>query len=229
MSYITASDLENFIGKFPKDGDTLPQTYVDGALEKVRKYLGYDPEGATHTDKLRGDDGYYLTLKAMPVNEITGFKINGMSCDPTLLQVVDEDRSYIEYADGISMFSSGEVYEITYKAGYDPIVSDHFVYSDDGEKFYIDSDMTIEADIPDDVVPELVQGETDKYKYTTSVSTVPALIRTVALQIGSLLWESAGGNLAVSSTSFADTGSRVFNNFEADRYLKSIDDYRRPL
>lgn len=228
MPYITASDLENFIGKFPKDGDTLPQTYVDGALEKVRKYLGYDPEGATRTEKLRGDDGYYLTLKAMPVIEITGFKINGVSHDPSLLQVVDEDRSYIEYADGISMFSSGEVYEITYKAGWFPLVTEHYVYSSDGEHFFEDEDMTIEAVIPEGVIP-VPENETDRYKWTTSVPTVPALIRTVALQIGSLLWESAGGNLAVSSTSFSDTGTRVFNNYQADRYLDAISEYKRPL
>ncbi len=56
--------------------------------------------------------------------------------------------------------------------------------------------------------------------------TMPEVIKTTALQIASLLWESAGGNLAVSSTSFADTGSRVFNNFTADRFLKQIAKYK---
>ena len=56
---------------------------------------------------------------------------------------------------------------------------------------------------------------------------VPEIIKTTALQLASLLWESAGGNLAVSSTTFADTGSRVFNNFTADRFLKQIAQYKR--
>lgn len=56
---------------------------------------------------------------------------------------------------------------------------------------------------------------------------IPAKIRTVALQLASLMWESAGGNLAVSSTSFADTGSRQFNNFTADRFLKEIEPFKK--
>jgi hypothetical protein len=63
--------------------------------------------------------------------------------------------------------------------------------------------------------------------FKAGFSVVPEVIKTTALQIASLIWESGGGNLAVSSTSFADTGSRVFNNFTADRFLKQIAQYRR--
>lgn len=63
--------------------------------------------------------------------------------------------------------------------------------------------------------------------FTAGYETVPDVIKTTALQIASLLWESAGGNLAVSSTSFAETGSRVFNNYTADRFLKQIAKYKR--
>lgn len=69
----------------------------------------------------------------------------------------------------------------------------------------------------------------NKYKvfYKAGFETVPSLIKTTALQIASLFWESASGNLAVSSTSYADTGSRVFNNFKADRFLEQIKEYKR--
>ena len=63
--------------------------------------------------------------------------------------------------------------------------------------------------------------------FKAGFQTVPEIIKTTALQIASLIWESGGGNLAVSSTSFADTGSRVFNNFTADRFLKQIAQYKR--
>ena len=63
--------------------------------------------------------------------------------------------------------------------------------------------------------------------FKAGFSTVPEIIKTTALQLASLIWESGGGNLAVSSTSFADTGSRVFNNFTADRFLKQIAQYKR--
>ena len=57
----------------------------------------------------------------------------------------------------------------------------------------------------------------------------PEIIKTTALQIAALFWESSGGNLAVSSTSYADTGSRVFNNFTADRFLHQLDLYKIEL
>ena len=63
--------------------------------------------------------------------------------------------------------------------------------------------------------------------FKAGFQTIPEIIKTTALQIASLIWESGGGNLAVSSTSFADTGSRVFNNFTADRFLKQIAQFRR--
>ena len=63
--------------------------------------------------------------------------------------------------------------------------------------------------------------------FTAGFATVPEIIKTTALQVASLIWESGGGNLAVSSTSFADTGSRVFNNFTADRFLKQIAQFKR--
>ena len=71
------------------------------------------------------------------------------------------------------------------------------------------------------------KGSRYLFTFTAGYQTVPEIIKTTALQLASLLWESAGGNLAVSSTTFADTGSRVFNNFQADRFLKQIARYKR--
>lgn len=65
-----------------------------------------------------------------------------------------------------------------------------------------------------------------KVKYDAGFVSVPQLIKLTALQIASLFMESSGGNLAVSSTSFADAGTRVFNNFTMDRFLKQIEEYR---
>ena len=71
------------------------------------------------------------------------------------------------------------------------------------------------------------KGSRYSITFTAGYESVPDIIKTTALQIASLLWESAGGNLAVSSQTFADTGSRVFNNFTADRFLKQIAKYKR--
>ena len=56
--------------------------------------------------------------------------------------------------------------------------------------------------------------------YTAGFSTVPAPIVTAALQIASLLWESAGGNVSVTSTSYLDSASRTFQSFKPDRFLE---------
>lgn len=64
------------------------------------------------------------------------------------------------------------------------------------------------------------------FTYTAGFEEVPQKIVTVGLQLASLMWESEGGNIAVSSTSFADNGSRIFNNFKAERFLTELDPYR---
>lgn len=63
--------------------------------------------------------------------------------------------------------------------------------------------------------------------YTAGFEKVPSKIKTVALQLASLIWESEGGNLAVSSTTYSDSGSRVFNNFKADRFLEELEPYKK--
>ena len=172
MAYITRDDLINFAKKTPKAGDTLPDDYVNGAMEMVNRYLGYNPEKQTITTKKRGDDGKLLELESMPITEIKSASVNGNDLDVSLF-CVNKDN-LIEFED-LSLFASDSKYTFTYVAGYE---------------------------------------------------VVPEVIKVTALQLACLLWESAGGNLAVSSTSFADTGSRVFNNFTADRFLKQIENYK---
>lgn len=173
MSYITQEELEDFMGKFPDEGDTQPQNYCESAMETIRDFLGYDPEEKEYTTKIKGDNGELAPLEAFPISEISSFTVDGVEHNISELEIYD--KNYINFVDG-SLFLKCHKYEITYKAGFE---------------------------------------------------NVPKLIKTTALQIASLFWESAGGNLAVSSTSFADTGSRVFNNFKSDRFLEQIEKYKR--
>lgn len=69
-------------------------------------------------------------------------------------------------------------------------------------------------------------GYKNKLVEEKEITTVPYIIQITTLQVADLLWESSGGNLAVNSTSFADTGTRVFNNFSADRFLKQIEQFK---
>lgn len=108
-------------------------------------------------------------------------------------------KNYLEYNYGKGVFSSDSLYSLTYKAGFEVITE------------------------------EQTDTETSGTKTVITENKVPSKIRTVALQLASLAWESEGGNIAVSSTSFADNGSRVFNNFKADRFLDEIKEYRLGL
>ena len=73
---------------------------------------------------------------------------------------------------------------------------------------------------------EFLRGVKYSVSYTAGYETVPSQIVTVGLQIASLLWESAGGNLAVTSTSYGDMGGRTFQSFKPDRFLDQIAEYK---
>lgn len=223
--YITPSELEDFIGKYPEDGDKKPESYCKSAIEVVQEYLGYDPEEKQYTTKIRGDGGVFAILDAFPITEIISFKIDGN--DEPITRIEIGNKNLIRFEDD-ALFLAGHKYEITYKAGYKAIETVITVYSEDGETFFIDSELSEEAAIPEGITPEETETP-NEYKYSTFVSTVPEVIKTTAKQIGTLFWESAGGNLAVNSTSFADTGTRVFNNFKSDRFLDQIVAYKRNM
>lgn len=223
--YITPSELEDFIGKYPEEGDEKPLSYCKSAIEVIHDFLGYDPEQQEYTTVIRGDGGVYASLYAFPITEIVSFKIDGIDQPITRIEV--SNKNLIRFEDD-ARFLAGHKYEITYKAGYKSIETVVNVYSADGITFFKDANFTEEAAIPEGVTPEATENE-NEYSYSTFISTVPEVIKTTAKQIGSLFWESAGGNLAVNSTSFADTGTRVFNNFTADRFLNQIVSYKRNI
>lgn len=62
--------------------------------------------------------------------------------------------------------------------------------------------------------------------FTGGFTAVPNKIVTTTLQVAALYWESAGGNLAVSSTSYVDLGSRTYNNFQESRFLDQLNEWR---
>lgn len=223
--YISQKDLEDFEKKYVEENDTRPLSYCKSAEEMVENFLGYSPEEKEYTSTIKGDGGYLLPLEAFPVSSITSFIVDGVEHNVEEIEVTSKKRNYVEFVDG-SRFLRGQRYKLTYKAGYPNVSTVHFVYSEDGITFYSDVQMQHAIELPEGITPEATEVA-HQFKYTTTVSTVPEIIKITALQIASLFWESAGGNLAVSSTSFADTGSRVFNNFKADRFLEQLENYRR--
>lgn len=173
MTFITTDDLEAFQNKYVDDEQKeLLQTYCDAGMEKVKNFLGYNPEKTQCTLEKYGTGGTLFSLEAKPITSITRAGVDGEEVSTELFRVKSDN--YLIYKNGRA-FDSEKLYKFEYEAGFEE---------------------------------------------------VPGAIKLCALQLASLYWESAGGNLAVSSTSFADTGSRVFNNFTAERFLKEIENYR---
>ncbi len=173
MTFITTDDLQTFQNKYVDEEQTeLLQTYCNAGMEKVKNFLGYNPEKTECTIEKYGTGGTLFSLDVKPIVSIESVTVDDVETDVSLFRVKSDN--YIIYKDGNAF---------------------------DAEKFY-------------------------NIKYVAGFEEVPGAIKLCALQLASLYWESAGGNLAVSSTSFADTGSRVFNNFTADRFLKEIENYR---
>lgn len=174
MSYINTRMLEEFSGKYSEEDSTMPQLYVNAAVETIARYLHYNPEAVDRTIELYGDGTDCLVLPA-PIIEISSVSING---NPEDLSGWTWKKNYLfnRQPDGAyRTFNQDDHVEIRFRGGFDP---------------------------------------------------VPLKIVTTALQLASLYQESAGGNLAVSSTSFADQGTRVFNNFHEDRFLTQINEWR---
>lgn len=191
--YITAKEVEDFIGKFPDD-ETLVTQYAESAQEMIKEYLGYNPELTEYVTENYGDNGYLFELDAFPLVELKSVSANGEELDTSRFRI--KSRNYLEGDYGKKKYSPSILYKMVYTAGFE-----------------------VET-----------ETKTDENGNTETVfvkNKVPAKIKTVALQLASLMWESAGGNLAVSSTTFADTGSRQFNNFTADRFLKELEPYKK--
>ena len=56
---------------------------------------------------------------------------------------------------------------------------------------------------------------------------VPEIMKMTVLRIASLLATEADGNIGITSKSFADTGTRTFQNFtNFDKFLKPLSRYR---
>lgn len=81
-----------------------------------------------------------------------------------------------------------------------------------------------------DAVQKYLHYNVEEYAAAKSkdgdIADIPPLIKMTTLQIASLMLESTQGNIATASTTFADIGSRVFNDFNLDRLLKQIEPYR---
>lgn len=236
--------------KYPED-DSLVAQYAQAAEDMIESHLGYSPVKKEYLTRRYGDDGFLFELAALPLIELTYADVNGNELDAGLFRV--KSRNYLELDFGRGRFCKDSLYTFKYTAGYE--VKTFRALSEESENadpLEENQEGGEEAESGTETLPDPLKatsaaapaavledgltedsadagGEEEEEKPdpdSIAVNKVPAKIRTAALQIASLLWESAGGNLAVSSTSYADSGSRTFSNYSAERILKDLEPYR---
>lgn len=218
MAYITAEMLEDFSGKYPSGEPFYTEEkglteWADGVQYYTKEDGGYvavdketdvfDPETAYYTAHTAEER--YVNAAMETVEKYLGFS-------PELAERTETVR-----ADGSGHISvSAPVQELkSVSYGAEALDTAEFECRKNHIFRYKGNQKT-----------EFVRHAPYTVIYMGGFETVPQMIVQTALQIASLMWESAGGNLAVSSTSFADTGSRVFNNFKIDRFLEQINGYK---
>jgi hypothetical protein len=80
---------------------------------------------------------------------------------------------------------------------------------------------------PAAVFPEGKKNILVEYEAGYEMDALPAVIKLTALRIAALLQTEADNNIGVNSKSFAESGTRVFTNFQNfDKYLAPISRYK---
>lgn len=209
------------MAKYPED-DTLVAQYAASAEEMIENYLGYSPEKKDYQTRRYGDDGFLFELEAIPLAELTYADVNGNALDVSDFRI--KSRNYLEFNFGKNRFCKDSLYTFRYTAGYEVKTLGEQIAEEEENGAPDKSGNPEESAEAEEGISEEKKEEQSLDSIT--VNKVPAKIRTAALQIASLIWESSGGNIAVSSTSYADSGSRTFNNYSAERILKDLEPYR---
>lgn len=208
MNFITKNDLYAFMNKYPDEPEPTPEpdTEVTQEEQEPSEPAGEESQESIQDDppSFDGPETYCKSAMEM-VRDYLGY-------DPEL-----QTYTQLVKGDGGSLAALQAMPIVSITAlSVDDVTGDPSTLEVEKENYICFKDNSV-----------FKKGSRYTITFTAGYQTVPEVIRTTALQIASLFWESAGGQLAVSSTSFADTGSRVFNNFTADRFLKQIAKYKR--
>lgn len=216
MNFITKNDLYAFMNKYPDEPEPTPTPEPDTTSQEEE--LGAEAGTGTETE---GTETQEQTNDDPPAD----FDGPDTYCKSAMEQVADylgydpELQAYTQVIKGdggtLAALQAMPVNSIT-ALSIDGAIGDPTTLEVEKMNYICFKDNSV-----------FQKGSRYSITFTAGYESVPDIIKTTALQIASLLWESAGGNLAVSSQTFADTGSRVFNNFTADRFLKQIAKYKR--
>lgn len=146
-------------------------------------------------------------------------KFSGVESDPELAEI------YIESAKQ----------QIVDYVGYDPETAERFaqeqqkfftVYSEDGENFYSDAEMTKPVELPESAVPVLVEGNEYQYSIIETVIVVPKVFAHVCLEIATLMQTEEGSNIGVNTSGEAGINRTYLNVVDFQKYLVKLTSFR---
>lgn len=106
------------------------------------------------------------------------------------------------------------------------VQTEHIVYSEDGENFFLDPELTEPAEIPTGA--EVTQVLDTKYHYfTTSVEVVPPdVFKLVCLEIATLIQSEEKSNIGVNTQSDFSVNRTFLNVVDFTKYLEKLNAYR---
>jgi hypothetical protein len=97
----------------------------------------------------------------------------------------------------------------------EPIPLSEFYFPNDGEFLYYNKVFPLDSNV--------------KVEYSAGYldADLPQIIKMTVLRIASILQAESDGNVAITSKSFADSGTRTFTNYtNFDKYLLPISSYK---
>lgn len=106
------------------------------------------------------------------------------------------------------------------------VQTEHIVYSENGENFFLDPELTKPADIPEGAV--VTQVLDTKYHYfTTSTKVVPPdVFKLVCLEIATLIQNEEKSNIGVNTQNELGVNRTFLNVVDYTKYLEKLNAYR---
>ncbi|MHA1661873.1 MAG: hypothetical protein ACTSWQ_00935 [Candidatus Thorarchaeota archaeon] len=86
-SLCSIPEFRSFVSLKDDRQDVELESYIEGASDSIRQYVGFDPVSATYTEeKLSGDGTDYLMLKHRPITAVTEIQVEDEAIDITDLK-----------------------------------------------------------------------------------------------------------------------------------------------
>jgi hypothetical protein len=205
MSYVTVEELQKYSNVH--EDSALSQNYIDSAENIVENYLGYSPLYKEYSSLLDGNGTKTIGLKAKPIQALLEVIINDINIPVSNFIIENE----FIYSKDILFFRGKKNIKINYFAGYNILNNNE----------QIDDDITDGGNAFSTFDEEVDGGNLKNH------IIMPDIIKMTVLRIATILQAEADSNIAVSSKSFGDSGTRVFINYtDYSKYLVQLSNYK---